>query len=258
MRSGSTMLQNFISQSTSVGHLVGEAEHFFWLIHAYILGGQQFAQKTRYFFESKNEYVDYHRKLATQYIERVRHIYGNKRLVLRAPWFTRYLPHVNELLPDSLHVVIVRDPRDIVASLLRVGERQRLRGEPTDFVKENILAIVNEINLNYMTLLNQRKLFTGRIHFLRYEDFVQRPQETAETLGQFLSLHDLAHIVSSKVMELSGIEYSEMQLSPFFSEYWGKGIVSSRIGSYKENLTTAEVSRITQTASNLMRAFSYS
>ena len=131
-------------------------------------------------------------------MERIRAKYGSDtRLVLKAPWYTREFPQLNELLPNAQFVLIARDPLDIVASQIEVGLKQQERDGVNLYPRDDIQRIVDGINsvyftvlTIYFTVLTNSKLFEGRLIEIRYEKLVSG--DTAlKRLMKFLQLPDL-------------------------------------------------------------------
>lgn len=258
MRCGTTLIQNLICQSTQVNKFIGEAEHFFWLFHAYHQGLQQYQEKTRYFFTSKEDYAAYQAELAEQYLHRVRSLYEpDKRLVFKAPWFTRYLPLVFQAVKNSQHIIITRDPRDVMASMLRVGERQMKRKEPTNYVRANLMGMVDELNQIYMPVIQSRKYFGEQILFIRYEDLVTSPKNIMQQLSEFLLLEDLSSLEDNPMMNSADVSHNLDEKQAFFSGLYGQKITNSRIGTYTDTFSTEEIQKIENRASHLIKIFHY-
>lgn len=260
-RSGTTILQRTLCQSQYTNPMVGEAEHFFYLVRTYTAAVDQFESKTKFYF-SKEELFEYHKKLAEEYMERIRAKYGSDtRLVLKAPWYTRDFPQLNELLPNAQFVLIARDPLDIVASQIEVGLKQQERDGVNLYPRDDIQRIVDGINsvyftvlTIYFTVLTNSKLFEGRLIEIRYEKLVSG--DTAlKRLMKFLQLPDLMSAAKKIDLGVAGFQHEED--SAFYSKLMDKNLTNSQVGRYRDVLTPQEIDAVREGTKEFRMAFGY-
>jgi hypothetical protein len=96
-------------------------------------------------------------------------------------WIIDAFPALARSFPDALFIVVLRDPRGIVASneqSIQTGEN----GHPFSFARQW---------RKYMTLahqFSQSDEFTDRLCIVRYEDLVRQPSETIDRLSSFFGL----------------------------------------------------------------------
>lgn len=102
-------------------------------------------------------------------------------------------PWLEEYAPEAKKILVIRDPRDVVSSMLEVGGRQRLRqGRAYGFVRDTMAAVdyVNrclragipftETNANCLTVY--------------YEDVVSDPLLAANRMYSFVGVHELERL----------------------------------------------------------------
>lgn len=83
--------------------------------------------KTSRFYASETQLTDFYRKLAEHHIHDVELRYANANyIVLKNPDFAGLINEAMSLLTDIRCIVVVRDPRDIVASYIKIGQRESL------------------------------------------------------------------------------------------------------------------------------------
>jgi Sulfotransferase family len=92
------------------------------------------------------------------------------------------------LFPRCRAIQTVRDPRAVVASLLRVGERYRLKGlTPPEFVAD-LDAAMRFTRESIDAGFRAWRAFPDRVLTVRYEDLVTRPGAAVVRLCEFLGL----------------------------------------------------------------------
>jgi protein-tyrosine sulfotransferase len=253
-RSGTTILQRVLCQSQCTNPMVGEAEHFFYLVRAYSAALTQFDSKTKFYF-SKDELRDYHMDLADKYLQRFRGKFSNDpRLVLKAPWFTRDFPFLAELLPDALFVIIVRDPLDIVASQIEVGIKQAEIDGHNFYPRGDIQGIIDGIMSVYLPSLTSQKKFGSRLMTIRYEKLVSG-DVALQRLTKFLDLPDL---MSAGRENNSGLtDFKHDTDSAFFSELWDKKLTNASVGRHQDALTQAEIDVVKERTKQFRKQYGY-
>jgi len=94
---------------------------------------------------------------------------------------------IQELYPHSREILLVRDFRDIVCSILAYNAKQRF----VAFGRENVSSdeeFIERIRLHALGLLRNYESRSSQVHLLRYEDLILRPIETLDVLLNYLGL----------------------------------------------------------------------
>lgn len=100
---------------------------------------------------------------------------------------------IDELIPGTRYIVVVRDPRDVYASFKQIAEKKR-RGVMTPTFKELITParFILDNNGKNFTAFEQGfcNLYTDseRYLFLRYEDIVTEPRNQLMRVAEFLEI----------------------------------------------------------------------
>ncbi len=253
-RSGTTILQRLLCASRHTNPMVGEAEHFFYLVQAYAAALGQFESKTKYYF-SREELVRYHREMAADYLERFRAKFGDgTKLVLKSPWYTKFFPNLLDLVPQAQYVLIVRDPLDIVASQIEVGERQQERDGVNYYPRERLEKIVADINDIYLPILGHREWFGDRLITVKYENLMTK-KAPLKRLSKFLNLPDLAEVSGN--VDAGLVNFRESSDQDFFTQLWEEGLTDSRIGRHKGWLSEEEIGIVKKQTRQIRDAFDY-
>jgi hypothetical protein len=137
-----------------------------------------------------------------------------------------YLEAILDGLPDARVVAVARDPRDYLASYKNYWRRSS--------ESARVKAIYHPIHttLLWRSTWNQLSGFArtdgeGRVHLIRYEDLVSRPEDTTRRLCGFLGLEYLP--------DLLAVDSSN---SSFDAP--AEGIFATSVGRWRSVLTPAE------------------
>lgn len=154
----------------------------------------------------------------------------------KSPQNVFYYEHIRTLFPDSLIVNVIRDGRDVVASLLEMDWNDS-RGKRLDFTVDITAAC-----RRWLTAINAASTFSRGRHAspylqIRYEDLVTRPQTTLTPLLDLLGepweerLLDY-HEVDRELGEESSAVHVQHSIG------------ADRIGRWKNKFNCAEISII--------------
>lgn len=187
-RSGTTLLAQLLNAS---GQIYFPFEtHFFQLVN-----NKTWMQKEdgfSAFFSSKlNHYEQYYgyslaeKRLLRQktrsartkreFLSIICQYEANKKRVER--WGEKtpgHIAHINDILesfPECKIVAIIRDPRDIYLSMLKVP-----------WGLKNVYKIVKRYKTSYQKVLKYRKMFSDSILIVKYEDLIKKPEYTIKYL----------------------------------------------------------------------------
>lgn len=100
---------------------------------------------------------------------------------------------LEECVPEAKKILVVRDPRDVVSSMLEVGQRQHQRqGRATGFVRDTVAAVdyMNEC-LKAGTALAET---SANYLVIYYEDVVSDPLAVANRMYHFIGVHKLERL----------------------------------------------------------------
>jgi hypothetical protein len=191
----------------------------------------------------KTYYQDNVRRLIDMTI-RLNHAAGSEKFVLKDPQLSLYMEELTELIPQRKLIVIVRDPRDVLASMKNVIAKKQ--------ESWNVQEITAQIFSYYYKIGNYTEHAGNDSLFVRYEDLVS---EGLDTLQSFLrqEKENLA-LKENTLLEM------EMQLNisdPFLSEYRFKPTTQERIGSYKNILSESELAEVETVFSGVLQRWDY-
>ncbi len=119
---------------------------------------------------------------AFKYIEAQRALKGKARFAEKTPSYFKYFNTIKSAAPQRTQfVMIVRDPKDIVYSIVERGWRLHSNDELSNFE-----AAVHYVHTSF-DKLSSIYLSDKSIHLIRYEDLVGDPEATTKALFSFLN-----------------------------------------------------------------------
>ena len=97
-------------------------------------------------------------------------------------------PNIQDLLPDARFVFVIRDPRAIVASMMRIGRRARAKGVRTLRYVHDVQQAVRVVRQHLAAGFAFADREPDRCITVRYEELTTRPAEVTRELCEFLNL----------------------------------------------------------------------
>ena len=259
-RSGTTLLQSILCSDVRTNPLIRETHYLYKIVETYRHTVDSFdALESCHYFSSVEEVREVTRPWAEAFLSHVRARYSPaSSLVLKYVGLTQLYPALAELLPDARLILIVRDPKDTIGSLIEVGKKSAEQGKRNNFpsVTDKLISFYRSF---YEPSLSCRESsFRARLHLVRYEDLVRDPASEIARLEDFTGL-------SLRGFNPDG-EWSRQQVdfakdrgnnNPWITELNGGAVSESRLGRYREVMSEAEAAGIERACAHIMDAFGY-
>lgn len=175
---------------------------------------------------------------------------GKKRIAEKTPANVLHFTELSELFPDADFVHIIRDGRDVVASLLTMDWTDTRTGKPMEMTRDPANAAATWAH-QVKAGLNAKDAGL-RIFELRYENLVASPRETLGALFDFLdepwndqalSFH-LGDHIRSGVAESS----AEQIAQPLYFR---------SVGRWRQDLSAAAKTAVKKQAGALLKKLEY-
>lgn len=167
-----------------------------------------------------------------------------RTLILKDPELSHVLTALSDVMPKHRLIVLMRDPRDVIASMKRVSER-----------KQEAWDLRNSMNFiyRYYHVIRLYAANAGKnARIVRYEDLVRTG---IEDLRSFLKLPLPAQGEQKSVT--ADVATKLDRSDPFFSELYLKPTTTDAVGAYRATLDRDEIAHIEEVFSGVMQHWGY-
>ncbi len=262
-RSGTTLAQSILCSDATTNPMLGEPFYFRKIVFAYKQTRQDFAKRGAGFFGYPGRLARFTGEWMESFLDQVRANYPDAtNLVIKEPLLTRHFVEVSALMPRARFVVMVRDPRDVVASTIEVAARMKAAGrlprvmEPA--ARRDIAALAGTVNSYYRDLLGGHGHAGQRaMCYMLYEALVSEPERALDALRRFTGLA-LADYRPERDWNANRAGYAGVAPDdPWHSSLWGRPMTEARVGSYREVLSAEEIVAIETQCGVVFDAFAY-
>ncbi len=165
-----------------------------------------------------------------------------EHLILKSPEITMNFHLLMDLMPEAKYVVAVRDPKDIVASMIEVARKQTENSRQSNMTNagRDMQKLSAIFQYYYHNLVKSREQHKGRVYFVQYEQLVSDYVTVVPRLSAFTGL-DLSNYDPEAEWKYTRPRSSNEM---FDTEARGKRITKSNIGNYKNILSSQEASAV--------------
>lgn len=264
MRAGTTLVQRLLCASAEAIPAIAECQYLNAQLdlYRYWSDPDEFATFMADYFESREAFERYSWNIAASFLALARRRYpGARLLVLKNPELTRHFPTLRRWYPQARFVLVLRDPRDVVASVLEVAARQREKGLETPLTRfgRDMRRLARHVMSYYAPSLNARGWMGAALHLVRYEDVAQGEAEATAALYRFAGVAPPAE--GGAGGGLAGESWSAFQRHPqaatFWAPLWTEGPSGASVGRHRQALSPAETAELERHFADLNRVLAY-
>lgn len=264
MRSGTTVLTAILCTDPSTNPLIAEPQYLTGMMRLYRWGKRNFPAFLEDTFSSTDEFGAFSRKWIRDYLERTSLRWSPCRnLVLKNPELTMFFADIHALISDARFLVMIRDPRDTVASIMEVARRQQEAGETTNLTQMQGKAkrLATFYNAYYRSVLSEDFARSGApALFLKYEDLILDLERTLNKIERFSGL-TVRTFDPAVEWRRTNRDYASLKSDPFFgpwiTELHGKPLSDRGVGRFRERLTAEQIAVIEQECGEVFQRFGY-
>lgn len=265
-RSGTTLLNSILCHDPTTNPFIAEANYLANILSVYRSGRNLWDFEGESYFDDFEDYSQFSRRWVLEFLEKTRKRYTPaQHLVLKAPELTKYFPELCAWVDDAKFLILLRDPRDAIASLIEVGKTLKKTGINPALVKmleSSDAAQLGEFYNAYYQPCHHCNLegFWSRVRYVQYEGLVRYPDAALQQLEAFtgLSLHQFDR---QGTWQRSHLNFQDLpaDYQPWWSTpLYGKGISAASIGRYRQILTPSQIRDIERTCATLFALGNYS
>lgn len=138
-----------------------------------------------------------------------------------------------EIFPESKFLLVVRDPRAIIASMLSVGNKARSKGEKPAYFTANVRSSISYVKRCLDEGFKASHDNPGKIHTIVYEKLVSDPEPEAQKICAYL-----------------GVEWKPDMLKPGEKKHLGEAAITTNskeiwydAKTYNSNPNTASLEK---------------
>ena len=242
-RTGTTLMQGIICSDKRAFPITKESWYLSGLINSYIQGLNTWIEHTDDYFNSLDDYFYFHQQIIHKYIEYIRSRWGDGKIVQKCPAMTILFPELFDFIQDSVFVVMVRDPRDTIASKITWGLRSTNQ-------RQNVHNVLKEYEFRYQRIWEFREKFGHRLLFVHYEELIYNNSSVMNVLRQLTQLQ-----LPIDPLRDRWEHKRDPRTQSSASQLDGHPISDKSIGSYTKVLTPEEILVIEDRASYLNSSF---
>ncbi|MDZ7833617.1 MAG: sulfotransferase [Desulfobacterales bacterium] len=237
-RSGTTLVQRLLDSHSDIAG-GPELNSLQEITHLYENMVKRIDDKRINFYFNKTELKAIFRDFIDSLFRIVHERHNVKIISEKTPPNVLAFETLSEIVDDAFFIFVVRDPKDIVASLKKVRKRALEKKQSVPAHVKNLFLSVDCVYEHFKAGFSFYEKNKDKTFIVKYEDLVNNPGKTAKDIVDFLGLP-----LENGMLELDGLGTSYMQEraanvdSVFYTkeEVAAKAIEGSSIGRWKKAL----------------------
>lgn len=257
-RSGGYLVYGILCSDPASNPVLTENHFVADAASAYSESRRRLRHEQGHFFTDVPETREFYSHWITAFLEKIRSRHAPAtHLIIKSTRLSAHCPDLHEIFPDVKFIMSVRDPRDIVASMIEVGERQQSMSGRNQYPRDVDELASRVIRLYAPCLKCRDPGFIENIRYVKYENLVADPSSIISKIGAWTGL-DLSGFDPSTTWPRTARDFSaDKEGSPFITEPYGEAITTQFVGRFSDTLTTEETATVERICAPLMKTFDY-
>lgn len=265
-RSGTSLLAASLCAGEETNMYMGESSGFRTLIQTYASMVQRFDDETVFHFGSRNALDEYYSATVRLFLSHTLTAHAPATsLVMKEPHLTMHFPYLNHLVPNSRFVMIKRDPRDIVVSMLKVGEKLAAKGQKHPYNTQGVGRLAEIAAQFYRPVLASSATnpgFRKKLFWVDYQELVTSTETVMDKLRDFtglkLELFDPADPTKRTLPQKVDSRKKSDRAQPWNTELMkNKGVSNASVRAFEKKLSDEQVAEIEKSVGGLIKKFGY-
>lgn len=262
-RSGTHLLESIVTTDSRVNAPLVGASHFHDLVSIYAKGKSNFKPLSDC-YRDLADFRLFYSNWVLSFLEKTKRRHSRSdRLILRWPYMATLFPALHELVQDSKFLLIVRDPRDTIVSMMKVAEREA-KLPPSERTVANLgrdMVRLSKFYSSYyipsLAYQSRSDNFQQKILWVKYEALVENTKSEVKRLADFTGL-ELDGIDRNNIWHRRQPDFGRQDRQDvWFSSLYGKEISKSHVGQYRNHLSDQEILEIEYQCSFIFEKFNY-
>jgi len=254
MRSGTTILHKVLCTANEAHPYISETWFLVDQLRAYLWSLERYDVRHRDYFGERENFDQFTRDILDRFLKETRkNLSHPKALVLKSPEISGQFPLLGEWFDNAFFIMNIRNPLDVIASIVEVGEKHRKdkRKSEQAMMGRDMYVLSNFFKRYYFRAFDKSSPIRDRTLFVRYEDMMKDPESECNRVGKFCGLT----FSPDKLLALGDEPSNSANMDPevrlqdpysgaFWSELYNKNLSTKRIGRYAEVLTPGEIDKV--------------
>lgn len=162
----------------------------------------------------------------------------------KTPKNALYLNEILELLPTSIGIHVVRDPRAVLVSMKKVRKRYKERGMSLPKRIFSLPDMAHTIAIHFINGLQDLELYKERSLVIRYEDLILNSEKTIRQLCKTTNLNFCSTMLDPKNFKHEAEELVKKG-TPWYSwEEFHRNPDSSRLLAWQKEITNEDIQEL--------------
>jgi hypothetical protein len=171
---------------------------------------------------------------------------GHRYVSEKTPANLFVFPTLLELFPEAKFILVIRDPRAVICSLLRVAEEARKLSRPLEPYLKSLRAAVAYVQGGHAVGWAAIDQAPGRVFTVKYEELVTDPVPVTRALCDYLELHWSEHMLRPGEFEHPGERPITLHPQFYDKERFRRNIEQTSLSTWKEELALHRQVRISE------------
>ena len=267
MRSGTTILHKILCTANETHPHITESWFLVDQLRAYRWALTRYEVRHKDYFGEQENFDRFTRDTLDRFFREARRNLSNpKVLVLKNPEISGQFPLLGKWFDSALFIVNIRDPRDTIASIVKVGEQHKkdgVRSEQANMGRD-MYVLCQFFKRYYFEAFDKNNPIRDRMLFVRYEDVMSDVKRECKRISGFCGIS----FPGEKLLTLGEEKSDSANMDPdarlqdpysgaFWSKLYNKNLSTERIGKHRQVLGAEEVEQIQTHCADFNRIFKY-
>ena len=162
----------------------------------------------------------------------------------KTPENALYLNEILELLPKSIGIHVVRDPRAVLVSMKKVRKRYQEIGMSLPKRILSLPDMAHTIAIHFISGLQATELYKERSLIIRYEDLILNTEKTIRQLCKTANLNFCSNMLNPKNFKHEAEELVKKGTPWYSLEEFHRNPDSSRLLAWQKEITNEDIQEL--------------